>query len=278
MTLIGLIVTGDEALADFRIFCRTLEVWHPDAHLYVFTDSDTPVSTSSFKGTIHVRVAMNAYKGLTRSDMEKRKGILYDTLFKDYTYEKANVLDWMWEVDPLVKERGGWFLDADLAHLAPLPVVPEGTTLALSPHGIRTSDERLYGKYNAGFMWFKDRSLLSAWRAFGFTSRFFEQAALEELTTLPTVKLYEFGPQVNFGWWRMYQNALPPADIQGRFSLHRADTSIGIRYLGAPLQSIHTHWGQSASVTGAFNAWIRAYFRRFASHAPIAQFLRVIGG
>jgi hypothetical protein len=47
MTRIGLIVTGAEALVDFRIFCRTLEVWHPTAHLYVFTDSVTPVVANS---------------------------------------------------------------------------------------------------------------------------------------------------------------------------------------------------------------------------------------
>jgi len=287
MTRIGLIVTGAEALADFRIFCRTLEVWHPTAHLYVFTDSVTPVASVPFKGTVHVKVALDVYKGLTRTDMEARKGTLYDTLFKDYTYEKANVLDWMWESDDLVKDQGAssagtgdggaWFLDADICHLAPLPAIPDGKTLALSPHGIRVVDERLYGKYNAGFMWIKDRALLDAWRTFGFTSRFFEQAALEDLAVLPAVKLHEFGPHVNFGWWRMYQNTLPPADVQGRFNLNRADTSIGLRYLGAPVQSFHTHWAQNTSTTGVFNLWMRTYLRRFASHAPIARFLRTIG-
>ena len=278
MTRIGLIVTGSEALADFGIFCKTLEVWHPDAHLYIYTDSVTPVDIVPFKGTVHVKVALDAYKGLTRADMEARKGTLYDTLFKDYTYEKANVLDWMWETDALVKDQGAWFLDADICHLAPLPAIPATATLALSPHGILAADERRYGRYNAGFLWIKDRALLSAWRAFGFTSRFFEQAALEDLAVLPTVKLHEFGTHVNFGWWRMYQNSLPPTDIQARFSLNRADKSLGIRYLGAPLQSIHTHWGQNASVTGIFNLWMRTYLRRFASHPPIARFLRTIGG
>jgi len=277
MSRIGLIVTGPEALADFHIFCKTLEVWHPDAQLYVYTDSTTPVASVPFKGTIHAKVALDAYKGLTRPDMERRKGTLYDTLFKDYTYEKANVLDWMWESDGTIKDKGAWFLDADICHLAPLPAVPEGTTLALSPHGIRVADERRYGKYNAGFLFLKDRSLLDAWRTFGFTSRFFEQAALEDLATLPTVKLYEFGTQANFGWWRMYQNALSPADIQGRFSLNRADRSIGIRYLDVPLQSVHTHCGQNSDVTGVFNLWMRTYLRRFASHPPITRFLRTIG-
>ena len=38
---IGLIVTGSEALQDFQIFCSSLEAWHPNAILYVLTDSET---------------------------------------------------------------------------------------------------------------------------------------------------------------------------------------------------------------------------------------------
>ena len=271
---IGLIVTGPEALADFHIFCKTLEVWHPDAHLYVYTDSVTPVPSTPFKGTLHVRVAMDAYRGLTRSDMEARRGVLYDSLFKDYTYEKANVLEWMWET---LDTGGLWFLDADICHLAPLPPVPETATLALSPHGIRAADERLYGKYNAGFMYMNDKRLLEAWRTFGTASRFFEQAALEDIAQLSTTALYEFPPQVNFGWWRMYQGASPPPDIQARFGIHRPDKSIGLRYMDAPVQSFHTHWGQTSSVTGLFNTWVRTYLRRIAAHPPVARFLRAIG-
>lgn len=276
---IGLIVTGLHALLDYTVFCRTLEVWHPDATLYVFTDSETPVHTVTFKGTVHVKVALDAYKGLTRRAMEGRPGILYDSLFKDYTYEKANVLDWMWSMSPAHTLEGAWFLDADICFLAPLPAIPATTTLALSPHSIRPADERLYGKYNAGFLWFKDRTYLDAWRAAARTSRFFEQAALEDLATLAnaTSSLYEFPIQVNFGWWRMFQSTEPPAAIAAKFSLFRAEQSVGIRYDGKALQSVHTHWYQmDGSATDSFNRFLKSIVARFPTHRPLAQFGKAI--
>ena len=274
MAHIGLIVTGKEALADFRIFCKTLEVWHPDATLYIYTDSVTPLDSVKFKGTMNIKVALDAYKGLTRTDMEARPGVKYDSLFKDYTYEKANVLEWMWLLTPSL--TGAWFLDADICHLAPLPPIPATATLALSPHMIRPVDEGLFGRYNAGFMWFKTPDFLDKWRAFATVSRFFEQAALEDIALLAGTGLYEFPAQVNFGWWRMVQGTATPPDVQARFSLNRADKSIGLRYLDKPLQSVHTHWFQTTGAAGYFNQWLRQYLERFKSHRPIQTFLRIL--
>ena len=276
---IGLIVTGEEALADFAVFCKTLEVWHPDATLYVFTDSETETGLIStvFKGTVHSMTTMDSYRGLKRKEMEKLPGKLYDTLFKDYTYEKANVLDWMFE--SISDLNGGvWFLDADICHCAPLPEIPlaSGTTLALSPHYIQTRDEALYGKYNAGFLWLNDPSLVQAWRSLGVKSRFFEQAALEDLAVRSGVKLYEFPIQVNFGWWRMFQGRASVADVQAGFTISKLDKSIGIRYKGKPIQSFHTHWFQKTSVTGAFNTWIVDFLRPFSTYEPIEHFLKAI--
>jgi hypothetical protein len=277
---IALLVTGAEALADFVIFIKTLEVWHPDATLYVLTDSVTNFTGIRFKGTMHVKVALDAYRGLNRKAMEAMPGRIYDSLFKDYTYEKAGVLEWAFDITPdlATSGKGIWFMDSDITHLGPMPDIPEGATLALSPHYIRESDCRLYGKYNAGYFWLSDRSLISAWRSAGFTSRFFEQAALEDLASAVAEKLYEFPIQVNFGWWRMFQGLVPPAEVQAGFSFNRADMSVGLRYKGVPLQSIHTHWSDtSVSATGVFNSWINEYTRKFASHKPMAGFRRALG-
>ena len=274
--VIGLIVTGQEALADFSIFCGSLEMWHPDATLYIFTDFDTRAALTEikFKGTIHLMTAMDSYRGLTRKEMEKMPGHLYDTLFKDYTYEKANVLDWIFESEPQLADSqdGVWFLDADICHLAPLPKVPASSTLALSPHYIQLTDEALYGKYNAGFLWLNDPLLVQAWRTLGVKSRFFEQAALEDLASKAGTGLYEFPIQVNFGWWRMFQGRVSYQDVQRQFSVSKS----GIHLMGLPIQSFHTHFHQTDSVTGAFNTWLRDILKPFSQEERIKAFLRLI--
>ena len=271
---IAMIVTGPTALADYKVFVKTLEVWHPDAHLYIFTDSATPVATVPFKGTTHIKEALNAYTGKTRQQMEQLPGIRYANLFTDYTYEKAAVLEWVFSFET---GEGVWFLDADISHLAPLPSIPPTATLALSPHSIRPRDEALYGHYNAGFLWMRDDRFIAPWREAGKTSRFFEQVPLETIAAQAADGLYEFPIQVNFGWWRMFQGTASSTEIQAKFSFFRQDTSIGIRYDGVPLQSIHTHWYQrDRSITTTFNTWFNDLLTKFKSHPPIAAFKRHI--
>lgn len=274
MPHIGLIVTGDEALRDFQVFVTTLETYHPTATLYVATDSTTQIHTIKHKCTIHTKLSLDKYVGKRRPEMEALPGTIYDSLFKDYTYEKAAVLEWIFES---VKDIGVWFMDADIVHCGPLPAIPTGKTLALSPHYIRPADEARYGHYNAGFLWLNDKELIRVWREAGHTSKFFEQMALETVASTAKEKLYEFPIQVNFGWWRMFQGVEPPHAIQAKFSLFRNDEGIGIRYGGARLQSIHTHSTDvSTGANGLFNAWIVGFARRFPQHKPLASWVRTV--
>ena len=277
---IGLIVTGADALKDFNIFVKTLETWHPNAVLYVLTDTKTNLSSIEHKCQLHTKISLDAYAGKTRKIMEKMPGKVYDTLFKDYTYEKANVLQWMFETQPSLKDTGVWFMDADIVHLAPLPEVPATATLALCPHYINTNDESMYGHYNAGMFWIKDPSLLTVWRDAGKTSRFFEQASLEVIAEKAKATLYEFPVQVNFGWWRMFQGVEDKKTVQDKFTLFRADNSIGVRYDGVPLQSIHTHsFDKSPGACGYFNIWFALWLSKFASsHPPLGNWKRIVYG
>lgn len=275
---IGLLVSGPEALADYNLFVATLELWHSDAVLFVYADSETPITKTPKSGALHVnQTALDKYKGKRRAEMEATPGTHYDSLFKDYTYEKANVLNWMFETQPALNVSGAWFMDADILHCAPLPNVPDSATLALSPHYIRAADEAKFGHFNAGYIWFKDPALLEIWKAAGHSSRFFEQAALEDVARAAGPAVYSFPPSVNFGWWRMFQSPISPPDQQNKFSIYRPDKGIGLRYNGQTLQSIHTHWYQrDGSHTHMFNHWFVNMSQMLKVHKPMQQFMRIL--
>lgn len=271
--LIGLIVTGPESLADFKIFVGSLDVWHPKAKLYVYTDSKTPIQSIKTKCSVTIKTALDEYSGMNRAQMERKTGKIYSSLWTDFMYEKANVIQWIFDSEP--ENKGVWFMDADITHLAPLPSIPAGTTLALSPHYIQHGDESRFGKYNGGYIWFGNSSILDTWKQAGHTTRFFEQSALEDLVSTNTV--YEFPIQVNYGWWRMFQSTIPPQEHAAKFRLFRPDTSIGIRYDNIPLQSIHTHWYElDNSATGLFNRWFMNFLANFRIHKPITTFIELI--
>jgi len=275
---IGLIVTG-RALQDFCVFLKTLQVWHPDATLYIFTDTATAPAIRELPFelcTVHIKECLDKYKGLTRQTMEATPGTIYKTLWTDFMYEKVNVIEWMLGEKEEDKEKEAWFLDADIAFLAPLPSIPSTATVALSPHYIRPRDEALYGRYNGGFLWIRSKALLEVWRVAGHTARFYEQSALEEVAKEAGASLHTFPIQVNFGWWRMIQSTESPLVIQSKFSLFRQEEGTGIRYDGHILQSIHTHWYDTTGDPAYFNQWIRAYCEKFRRHPPIQKFLNSI--
>jgi hypothetical protein len=276
---IGLLVSGSDALADYNLFVATLEVWHPDAVLYVLADSETSVTRMPKSGALHIKQsALDKYKGKRRAEMEATSGTAYDSLFKEYTYEKANVIEWMFEIQPdLLTNSGSWFMDADIIHCAPLPAISESATIALSPHYIRVADETKFGHFNAGYMWIKDKALLEIWRAAGHSSRFFEQAALEDVARAAGSSVYSFPPSVNFGWWRMYQSPHSPPDQQKKFSVYRPNPGIGLQFDGQTLQSIHTHWFQrDRSITHQFNDWFLRMCAILNTYEPMQQFLRTL--
>jgi hypothetical protein len=261
---------------DFQIFVKTLAMWHTDAELFVFTDATTEPHIKTLKTPlkIHTRPALTKYTGKDRKTMEAMSGEVYATLWTDFMYEKAAVLQWMFETYPelaYAETSGAWFMDADITFLAPIRAPPAWATVALSPHYIRTADEMRFGKYNGGYLWMRDPTLLEVWRTAGHTARFYEQSALESVASAAAGGLYEFPIQVNFGWWRMFQSAEAPPVIQSRFRFNRYDKSIGLRYDDVPLQSIHTHWRDNTSVTGMFNRWIDTFTARVASASKAAK-------
>lgn len=275
--IFALIVTGEKTAVEFGIWAQSVQAWHPDAEAYVFTDSATAPRLAALKSklTIHLRNTLDKYTGLNRSDMEARGSSKFNSLWTEFMYEKAEVLKWAFASS---STTGVWFNDADIVHTAPLPAIADGATVALSPHSIRAGDEARYGKYNGGYFWIHDPALLDVWIAAAPKSRFYEQAALEEVAAAAGSALYEFPPHVNFGWWRMYQGSDTPAAIQARFGIYRGAAGIGIRYMDAPLQSIHTHLDdKTTSANGTFNRWFDGLTAKFASHPPLRAFRKMAG-
>jgi hypothetical protein len=278
--IFALIVTGAKTFKEFTIWAKSVEVWHPDAAAYVFTDDDTLPLFAELKTKLKIftRSNLSKYTGLTRTDMEARDSSNYNSLWTEFMYEKAEVIRWAFTQLSAATD-GVWFNDADIVHTAPLPHIPEDKTIGLSPHYIRLGDEVRFGRYNGGYFWILDPKLLDVWIAAAPKSRFYEQAALEEVAAVAATTLYEFPPNINFGWWRMFQGTESPNIIASRFSIHRGDRSIGLRYDNAPLQSIHSHMDDlTTSANGAFNKWLNSMSAKLNSHPPMRIFRKLFQG
>ncbi len=267
------------AWKDLETLLWTIRQWHGDAEVFVAADTDIAVKLVGYP-SVHVRTLLDDYKGLTRKDMEAMSGRIFPTRWHDFMMEKAGVIAWALERRCKEEGKGGeeegvWFLDADVCLLAPLVQPKAGLDLCLSPHMIRPVDEARYGRFNGGFLWIRDPGLLSVWKRATFGSRFYEQAALENVwDSVADSKRAELPIQDNFGWWRFLQSTDAPPIIQSRLGFNRIAPGVGLQYDGATLRSIHTHWEEASE----FNQWIRGKLEFLArSHAPAKALLGHLG-
>lgn len=264
------------ALYDLELFIKSIMVWHqgtdvPPIYLLCSSDVAEKVRTNvlEYSGKIYTKIALDPYKNYTREQMEllpSRSGL--SNLFHDFTQEKCGLMEWaLGSLSAEETPRGVLFCDADIFWLGKLPLLPYGPTLALSQHMIRKKDEAKYGEYNAGFLWTNDPTMPSAWKAACRTSRFFEQAALEDLAdALPEDKLYCFPIQFNYGWWRVYQAETSPTQQINEWSLVTKfiDDHSGILVKGQPLRCIHTHFKTRDQTTELFNIFIKQLLEKNA--------------
>jgi hypothetical protein len=255
MVSIATICTGNDAFKDLFLLIKSIELFESSKPiLYIATDDKTKsmIESIKYKGSIKIFSIMNTYSDQNRKMMEASHGIKYPTLFHDYTAMKLDIL----KIALDETKQPVFFLDCDICLLAPLPALESVIRVGLSPHYIRSHDETLYGRYNAGFVYIADPTVLDIWRSTIYGSRFFEQAALEDVAkSVEPEHLHEFSENHNFGWWRMYQSFKTPAEQIARFGINRK-VGAGITIDNKPLYSIHTHFAERTSTTEAFNIFI----------------------
>lgn len=256
---------NEHAYQDLCVFFDTLQLYNqelPPIYCFCTKSLQTKLQTemTRYKGVIHYRTELEPYVCLNRATMEQmpsQQGL--SNFFHDFTIEKCKLMKWALEdLSDSEKERGVLFCDADIAWFGPLVQIPQGKTLALSPHMIRKRDEANYGEFNAGFLWTNQLAMPDEWKEASARSRFFEQAALEELADVTLEKhLYRFDETVNYGWWRMFQSDVHATVKQREWSFVPNNTSSGICVNGKPLVCIHTHWKTNDSMTNAFNRFVK---------------------
>lgn len=275
VTAIALLI-NENAIDDLKIFLYTIQLWNssvPTLYIYCTTECKAIIQGFVYSGLIHYNTGLDAYANLSRIQMEKmpsKNGL--SNRFHDFTVEKCSLMEWA-----LTINTGVLFCDADICWLGPLPSIPSGVSVALSPHEIRESDENKYGIYNAGFIWMNDMAVVEVWREASNDSAFFEQLALNKVAE--EFHIYKFGTHVNYGWWRMFQGRESIQTCKAQWAIQYDDTHSGLLVKGEPVVCIHTHWKTTDHVTNMFNTWIvgklllsknikvSAFLRELSKHA-----------
>lgn len=264
------------AIKDLYLLLSSLAIFNANPPtVYLFCDSGVAKRVAEFKypGRLVLREDLGAYADWNRQQMEQMPGVHFKSRWFDFMTEKINLLRWA-----LSEEKGGGvlFCDADICFLGPLPEIPQGRTLALSPHAIRPRDTARFGHYNGGFLWLSSEKHLDDWWSACATARFYEQSALEDVgKAAGTEALYEFPVTQNYGWWRLLQGTETADALQKKWSIQPGK---GILVSGVLLGSVHTHFAETLdAATALFNELVIGWLKRLVyTHPPANRILAAI--
>ena len=206
----------------------SLSVHHPDVPVICLVDEATQIALNKLSAPLRIKPVyypiLNEYSGKNRQQMES------EGIWSTFQMMKARAIELALE-----SYSDTLFLDSDILVTSPI-TVDKSKQLGLSPHYIRKTDTDTFGYYNGGVLWTSDKTVPDQWRFYTKTSRFYDQASIEDLAKAYTY--FEFGEHCNISWWRLDQSDVPQEQIQRRFS-----SSPGkLLYKAKPVQFIHSHF------------------------------------
>ena len=171
-------------------------------------------------------VELNDYSGLNRAKMEQQNK------FTDFLMSKPRIVKYA-----LDNAKDTLFLDCDIIICDTIDDIDITKTLGVSPHYMRKDITDKYGHYNAGMLWTNNVNVTTDWISFSKTSRFHEQASIEDLAK--KYDTYEFGENYNVQGWRMQLSNEGESHFISNVTYKSNDK---VYYKNKPLKFIHTHF------------------------------------
>lgn len=166
---------------------------HPNASMYVMSDTHTKnfitKNIPDIKLVMHWIVTLDKYSNMNRNQMVKQK------IWSDFQMSKAKVISFALE-----NEKDTLFMDSDLFILGKINNVDKSKELGVSPHYMIKNRCDRYGYYNGGLLWVKNKNIPNKWIEYTKTSRYFDQASIEDLAK--EFDHFEFKQNYNLGQWR----------------------------------------------------------------------------
>jgi len=226
---------GGERGLDGVLFLASLAIHQPHAHVYISSDSHTyewfleHARVLFHRLNLHWTLALDKHQSASsRAEMEAAK------TWANFMLEKVAIME-----TALTHHNDTMLLDADFVVLEPIHLPTDAQyQLGVSPHYIKACKGKMYGVYNGGMLWTNQMSLGAAWRNATTSSRYFEQAAIEDLVRSYTPH-FEFGPEHNVGFWRVVHDEVSPEEFYSHLYYDASAQKIMLK--NQTVATFHTH-------------------------------------
>jgi hypothetical protein len=219
-------VSTNSCKHELKLLLTSLAKCHPKSKVYIVCDMPTYESIATMNNglQLYLYVELDKYTNLSRQQMTQQG------IWGEFQMAKATAIE-----HALAYNTDTLFIDSDVIFLEPVNHIDPTKQLGLSKGYINEDTASKVGIYNGGFLWTNQRTLPMKWRQYTKTSRYFDQASIEDLAR--EYIFFEFPEQYNFQSWRFIVGDTPNPEKD--FKPIRGH----ILYKGKRLQSIHTHFG-----------------------------------
>ena len=158
----------------------SLSVYHPNEKMFILCDSKTKEIVNNMTPQPRLQITwvveLDKYDGMNRQIMVQ-KGI-----WSDFQMAKSTVIKYA-----LRESNDTLFLDSDIIITDVIDDIDMSKDLGVSPQFITQEHINKTGYYNGGMLWTKNKNVPDDWIEFTKTSRYFDQASIEDF-----VKKYSY--------------------------------------------------------------------------------------
>ena len=181
----------------------SISIYHPGSPVIIISDSRTKhiIEASTPQPNLKMKwvIMLNKYGHLNRHDM-KNAGILHDfQIFNAVSIQQA-----------LLYYPDTLFLECDIIVTGVISSIDKSKDLGVSPQYMNKQATDVYGLYNSGMLWTKNKNIPKYWAKFTQTSRYYNQASIEDL--VQNYSHFYFGENYNIHYGRIRH--YPVDDIQ----------------------------------------------------------------
>lgn len=239
----------------------SLSLYHPNEVIYILCDSKTKsyIEESTPTPLLNIKyfVELDKYDSMDRATMER------NGLWSEFQMSKAKVIQYV-----LKDYKDTLFLDSDIIITNVIQDIDLTKKLGVSPQFITKEYIHKTGYYNGGVLWVSDNSIPQDWIEFTKTSRYYDQASIEDLSN--KYDYFEFSEQYNLQAWRIYLSNETPKQMASYINCNQNE----LLYKNKPLIFIHTHFHDSRFKD--FNQCILHYLMKSKQYKLLLIIYRVI--
>jgi len=218
---------------DLNVFLKSLSIHHAKSKVYLFLDT----LTSNHVRNLHLDLELDITINLDEFTHKTRAGMEHSGVWTSFQMIKSNLIEHV-----LTKEDNVLYLDSDIIIVNPIDIpVDSSTELVLSPHYIKHTDVQLYGYFNGGFIWTSNKEFPNKWREFTKSSRFFDQASLENCAKYFTTR--HVAENYNIAEWRIWQSD----ESADKMIQYLSADSTNIYFKGQPIIFFHHHFHRDSN-------------------------------